>query len=221
LADIGCGLGLIDFEIASHVKSITAIDIDAALIEEVRKKIDEELWQEHTQASRITPIVADSRRLDETVWDVVMTCFYSVPFPELDALLAKARKRGIIILHGRKPNGKFDPLAEEAEKLTAEDLERYLNLKGYRYKKEVAELQFGQPFKTIEDIHAFLNRFSMHMDIIPETLDAAIDTPASGEGFDPEKHMLSAEERIIKTNRYDYPYYLPKSFNVAIFIIVK
>ncbi|MDR2157324.1 MAG: hypothetical protein LBO81_06050, partial [Clostridiales Family XIII bacterium] len=104
----------------------------------------------------------------------------------------------------------------------------YLTRSGCKYKKTVAELQFGQPFKTIEEIHAFLDSFpgsNAPAPEIPDPSDTAFptpeDVPAIGDGFDPEKYALSAEERIIKTNRYDYPYYLPRSLNVAIFIVVK
>ncbi|MDR1028258.1 MAG: class I SAM-dependent methyltransferase [Clostridiales Family XIII bacterium] len=209
VVDIGCGLAFIDFEIAPHVKSVTAVDIDAEIIDEVKEQIDEKLWGEHARKAEIAPIVADWKCLDDAAWDVVMTCFYSVPFDEMKDLLAKGRRRAILIVHGRKPNGKFDPLEDEARKCTAEDMESYLKREGYRYRKNVAELQFGQPFKTIEDIHLFLNQFP------------GFAGPVLDEDFDPEKHMLSTEERIIKTNRYDYPYYLPKSFNVAIFVVVK
>jgi SAM-dependent methyltransferase len=213
MADIGCGLALLDFEIAAHVKSITAIDIDANLIEEVRKEIDD-IWRPHKNVETIVPVVADSRNLGDAEWDVVMTCFYNVPFTELDDLLARARKRAILIVHGRKPNGRYDPLAEEAEKRTADSLEAYLTQRNFTFKKVVAELPFGLPFKTIEDIHRFLHSFAA-----PE--NAAPYLRASVSDRDAEQYMLSEEERIVKTNRYDFPYYLPKSLNIAAFIVAK
>ncbi|MDR0850868.1 MAG: class I SAM-dependent methyltransferase [Clostridiales Family XIII bacterium] len=221
MADVGCGLALLDFEIADKVRSIDAIDIDEAIVKEIDSHIDCEAILGHNAVEKIHPRLLDSTDLGDQTWDIVLASFYGKSLSELDELIGHAKHRAIFILHGRRPNGRFDPYDGDSGEITAEELEPYLVQQGYRFKKTVAELQFGQPFKTIEDIHNFLARYKAQ----GHSADAVFKIPPVSEmpfaEFDAENHMLSTEERIIKTDRYDFPFYLPNNFCVGIFAIVK
>jgi len=76
--------------------------------------------------------------------------------------------------------------------MSVHEIEAYLNENYYTYKKTEMMMEFGQPFRTIEDIHRFLD--------------------CMGLGGS------SAEDRIIRTDRFDFPYYLPKQMHVVLFI---
>lgn len=214
LADFGCGLALLDFEIASKVKSITAIDIEPKILAEVDNMIDEELYSGNESVGIIETLQADTSNLSEDMrWDVVLFNFYNVPFEELDELISRANRRAIIIVDGKESNMKFHPKSVTRNAYTAPDLEKHFNEKGYKFKKEVVEMQFGYPFKTLGDVQRFLEHYQEE----EISNDAALNVDVSSN---PEKLLASIEERIIKTNRYDYPYYLPKSVSVGVFVIV-
>jgi len=210
--DVGCGLALLDFEIADSVKSITAIDYNAELIKEVNQRIDYELAAGRASAEKIVPNCLDANDI-EGEWDVVLMSFYGAGFEESERLMDLARRRIIFIVHGRAANGIFDPPTLKRKRRTAEELEEFLVNKGYRYRKTMAEMQFGQPFKTIDEIHSFLKNF--------KNIDREIPIIDEKNEFDLDRMVASTEERFVKTDRYDYPYYLPRNLSVGIFCVVK
>jgi len=191
LADIGCGLGLLDCWLAHKVACVEAIDIDEAAIADLKARIEGASPENRKTAGNIKPRVAslDELALAGESWDAVMLSFFGLNEESLEKVLALAKRRVFIFTHGR-PDAE-GPLAalDDGNKLSAAETEAFLRLKGYTYEKGAMETQFGQPFKTPEEIHAFLNGY------------------------------ICEREQIIKTNRMDYPYYLPKSISVVLFII--
>jgi hypothetical protein len=151
-------------------------------------------------------------------------------------MLKLANHRGVIVMHGHERGGIFDPVRADSSRMTVPEMEEYLTSAGYGYRKSIVDLQFGQPFRTIQEIHDFIGGkvdTGHQSDIIQGIGDDITDAPgdlsglgtASGlsEGggvFDADNLAYSVEERIIKTKRYDYPYYLPRNLHTAIFIIV-
>ena len=199
MADIGCGPGMIDYWLAPMVKSIDAIDRDPAALEYLTANLDEIFATNRNIANKIKPRLASLNDLTGESWDVVFMSFFGMSSDVLDQVLPLAARRALIFIHGRPENA--GPLSDldKGENYTVPQMEAYLKENNYTFKKNVMEMQFGQPFKRLEDIHSFLSSY--------------------GEGDDFEKRMTDAEERIIKTNRFDYPFYLPKSISVALFII--
>jgi hypothetical protein len=198
MADVGCGLALLDFQIAGSVASITAIDIDASALAAVENHIDDELTASRNDAGKIRTLLKDASALgaDGARWDVMLLSFFGATFEELDRLLSLANHRGIVIMHGQVEEGIFDPIpSPDKQEKSADKLEAYLTRSGYGFRKSIVDLQFGQPFRAIDDIHEFLR------------------------SYEAERLIYSVEERIIKTKRYDFPYYLPRNLRVAIFII--
>ena len=198
LADIGCGLGLIENWLAPMVSSIDAIDVDEAAINDLKARLDDVFLTSKAVAEKVAPIVASIDDLAGDSWDVITLSFFGLDEEVLGKVLPLAKKRALIFMHGRADAD--GPLAAEDDgsKFTATHMEDYLKENNYLYKKTVMEMQFGQPFKSIEDIHTFLSAYGIEGD---------------------DRRATDAEERIIKTNRFDYPYYLPKSISVALFII--
>jgi len=201
LADIGCGPGLIDFWIAPMVSKIDAIDNNPAAIDDLTSRLEDVFATNRAIADKITPRLAALEELSAEKWDAVLMSFFGIDEKIIESLLSLAEHRAFIYMHGR--DDQKGPLAvlNDGKKFSAEEMEAYLAANRYKYKKSVMEMQFGQPFKTIGDIHTFLSGF--------------------GDGSeDSERYIAGAEERIIKTNRFDFPYYLPKSISVVLFIIL-
>jgi hypothetical protein len=217
LADIGCGPGLIDYWLAPMTAGIDAIDSDLAAIEDLTARVDDVFVTNRAIAEKIKPRVASVDELAGESWDVVMLSFFGVNEKVLKMVLPLAKRRALIFMHGRPdPAG---PLAAlyDGEKFVAAEMEAFLKERGFTFKKSVMEMQFGQPFKTIEDIHAFLSEYGEKADREIECIDFNFDGDMDDETI---KRITDAEERIIKTNRFDYPYYLPRSISVALFIIL-
>ena len=197
LADIGCGPGLLDFWLAPMAACIDAIDNDSAAIEDLKKRLDDVFLTDRHTAEKIRPRLASLEDLAGESWDVVLMGFFGFDAAAIEAALALAARRVLVFMHGR-PDSE-GPLAagDDGGKLSAAELEAFLEGKGFAFKKNVMEMQFGQPFKSLDDIHRLLAMYD-------------------GDG----KRSVGIEERIEKTNRFDYPYYLPKSISVAMFIIL-
>jgi hypothetical protein len=198
MADIGCGLALIDFLLAGRVASITAIDTDESALAEVEKHIDTELAANRNDAGKISTLLKDASDVggDGRRWDVVLLSFFGASIEETGRLLSLADRRGIVIMHSKYEEGIFDPIpASDREDRSADKLEEYLAREGYGFRKSAVDLQFGQPFRTIDDIHEFLR------------------------SYEAERLIYSIEDRIIKTKRYDFPYYLPRNLRAAVYII--
>jgi hypothetical protein len=227
LADIGCGLALIDFELAASVRSVTAIDTDESALADVERHIDEELAAGRKDAGKITTLRMDAAELGRggERWDVVLLSFFGASVEETGRLLGLADHRGIILMHGQDAGNRFDPIAtpEKVER-SAEKIEEYLKNGNYGYRRSDVELQFGQPFRTLTEIHEFLESYEMDPDGVALLDGAAGYAPddnldAGDNGYDAERLMYSIEDRIIKTRRYDFPYYLPRNLRIAIFIV--
>jgi hypothetical protein len=191
-------MALLDFQVMGAVKSITAIDTDEGALSEVERRIDEELAANHGDAGKITTVRKDVFELTDERWDIVLLSFFADSPEKAERMLTLAKHRGVVVMHANESGGLFGPVSTDKPRATVKEMEGHLIAKGYGYRKNIVDLQFGQPFRTIEDIHEFIRG-------------------KSGEGRD----AYDVEERIIKTKRYDYPYYLPGNLRAAIFIINK
>jgi len=210
LADIGCGSGLLAMYLAPMVASIDAIDNDGVAIADLEARLDDVRFTDRMTAEKIRPRLAAMEDLEGESWDVVTLSFFGVDDTLLKTVLPLAKERALIYMHGR--HDAEGPLAslDDGDKFLVADMEKYLLQNDYIYKKNVMEMQFGQPFRDIDDIHKFLMAYRVHLELS--------ETEAS-RNYDVEKLISDAEEKIIQTKRFDYPYYLPKSTSVALFII--
>jgi hypothetical protein len=221
-------MALLDFQVMGAVKSITAIDTDEGALSEVERRIDEELAANHGDAGKIKTVRKDAFELKDERWDVVLLSFFADSPEHAERMLSLANHRGVVIMHARERRGIFDPVRTDKPsttvKNTVKEMEDHLISKGYGYRKNIVDLQFGQPFKTIEDIQEFIReKFGKGHTADPaggEAEDGAVGSSGAIDA-DMERLAYSVEERIIKTIRYDYPYYLPRNLRAAIFIINK
>ena len=210
LADIGCGPGLLSIWLAPLVASIDAIDNDSVAIDDLKTRLDDVTLTDRYTAEKIKPRLASIEDLEGESWDVVSLSFFGVSTDILEVVMPLAKRRALIYMHGR-PDAE-GPLASasNSEKFSAAEMESFLKQNNFAFKKSVIEMQFGQPFKGIDDIHGFLVDYEKQLELQESDSDTKNRI---------ERRVADIEERIIKTNRFDYPYYLPKSINVVLFII--
>ena len=208
LVDVECGPAFIDYELLRMVRSITIIDDDAATLDFAREKISSELSAGNFEYERITPLDLNAARLEGRKWDVALFSFRGAALESLDSVIAMAERRAVLLVYSRSPDELFnDNVAWEMAQVTAaSDVEGFLKQRSFDFHDKQVELQFGRPFKSIEDIHGFIN---------------AQSAIAGENDIDAVEQAMRIEERIVKTGRYDYPYYLPRNISVRIFIILK
>jgi len=211
LADIGCGPGLLALQLAPMVYSVDAIDNDSIAIEDLKKHLDGDVAaRDRRTAEKIWPRLASIEDVKYESWDVVTLSFFGLDEEVLNTALSLAEQRAFIYMHGR-PDAE-GPIAsyDDGNKFSMADMEEYLQIENLIYKKNVIEMQFGQPFREISDIQRFLMEYRVRL-----------ETQGAGNNLQDsiERRFADIEERIIQTNRLDYPYYLPKSVSVALFII--
>jgi len=210
LADVGCGPGLLALYLAPMVAGIDAIDNDSVAIGSLEARLDDVRFTDRKTAEKIRPRLAAIEDLKGEIWDVFTLSFFGVDEELLETVLPLAKHRALIYMHGRRDAE--GPLAsyDDGEKFTLAEMENYLAQKNLAFKKNVMEMQFGQPFRDIDDIHKFLMAYRVQLEL---------NDTGDGSRSNVEKLLSDVEERIIQTKRFDYPYYLPKSTSVALFII--
>ena len=210
MADIGCGPGLLAIHLASMVRRLDAIDNDDVAIADLIARLDDVSITDRATAEKVKPRLMSVEDLKGEHWDAIVLSFFGIDESLLENALPLAGKRALIYMHGRPDTEGLLASEDDGKKFSAADLENYLDQKGLAYKKSVIEMQFGQPFRDIGDIHKFLMKCRVDLET-GETSNVQHDNI--------EKLLTDAEERIIQTKRFDYPYYLPKSVSVALFII--
>lgn len=196
LIDIGCGLGLIDLEISSKVKSITAVDENEKVIKALKDKIKE------LSITNIFPMNLDYRELKENRWDTLLLSFFGEPDDTLKALIEGVKKRAILITHGMDNEPLRSKLHPLVKTVFVSELEKYFTQKGYNYTKQEVVMDFGQPLKSYDDGVNFLSCYALETD--PSQRKIRID------------EMMS---RIIETGDSKYPYFLPKERYISILVI--
>ena len=198
VADIGCGPGLIDFDISPHVKKINAIDIDPKIIGFLKEEV------ERNNIDNIAPSIGDAETIDGVPCDVVLFCYFNSIGEHMHKLIGAARRLAIIIMHGAGTAGKPSKISANVRKTNALDMEEILSSHGYSYTKKELKLDFSQPLKTTEEARKFLEMYCTEE--VPEERKNKIE-----EGLKNLKH----------SNHVFYPYSITNMKDATIFIVTK
>ena len=192
LCDLGCGIGLIDFALCEKVQSITCVDIDPEAVrlctgESVRRGI-----------KNIEPLLSDAKDLTGT-WDTVISVFHGTTEALVDCYVRFARKKVVAVTH-TEGVGNFGPREYKSPRCnTAITAAELLGERGVEHTLINAALEYGQPFRKIDDAREFVEAYSKN---------------APGEAIE---DYLS--ENLVETNNPEYPLYLPNMKNFGIFVI--
>lgn len=191
LCDIGCGAGLIDFELAPHIGQITCVDISPEAVHAV---------EDHTRRrglDNISALCMDAAGLDGT-WDTVLALFHGGP-DAIPRYLSLAREQLILAAHGTL-KGNFAPEGHKVTKcFDVNGIKAYLDESGIRYSLRELILEYGQPLTDLADAEAFVTAYSTPMD--RAELDAYLRQNLENTGDD------------------QFPYYLPNKKKFGLFFI--
>jgi SAM-dependent methyltransferase len=192
LCDVGCGLGRLDFELAPHVSEIQAIDVSEYAIEALRQD---------AERARVKNLHARCGDADELVgmFDIILMSLYGkADTPEL---LGHCRRKLIRIVGAGKKSGLYPERYRREEKNAVPVIHEELTALGLKFCLELCAIEFGQPLRTLPDAAQF------------------VLSNAPGAGQEEIDNFLN--ENLERTGRADFPFYLPYSKELGIFVIDK
>ena len=191
LCDLGCGTGLIDFELAGYLKEITCVDISPQAI----RMVEEEIRRQGV--GNLTALCADADTL-EGKWDTVLALFHGGA-EVFSRYVRLAGERMILAVHGSL-RGHFGPENRRVVKcFDVQGVRKHLDELGVRYHLLQVALEHGQPLTDLQDSQAFVTAYALPMEA--SELDAYL------------------RENLQTTGDAQYPYYLPKRREIGLFFI--
>lgn len=191
LCDLGCGAGLIDFELAPYFEHITCVDISREAAQSV---------EAHAACLGINNISACCMDADKLrgEWDTVLALFHGGT-EIFSRYFHLAGDRLILATHGDK-KGNFGPEKHKVDKcFDVSGVKARLDALGVRYSLREITLEYGQPFTDLPDAEAFVRAYSTPMN--KSELDSYL------------------AQRLEKTGNEKFPYYLPNQKKIGTFLI--
>jgi len=186
-ADMGCGIGLVDLELASGVGNVLCVDVSERATEHLRERARER------GLSNIDVVCADCFDLDR-VFDVIYLCFFSSR--DVERFLPKCGK--LISVVGGDNNAPLFPQAyRKKSKNTIEGEKQYLDSLNLSYRLSEREFEFGQPLEDLRDAERYVRTYAPE---IPR-----------------EELNRFLESRLVRTGVEKYPFYMPRKKTVGIF----
>lgn len=192
LCDIGCGISLVDLELANRVDSITCIDIDPFAIRETKRLAEKKGY------NNIHAICADGKSVQES-YDTVISLFHGNVEDFAEQYFQLAKYSLLIAVHddpielvryGEQRARKFNSISETSDKLSS---------MSFHYSMERHCIEFGQPFRNEEEIYQYINTYSKN-----------------GRAQTVQEYI---EERVVKIEHREFMYYLPQQRKFAIYTI--
>lgn len=192
ICDAGSGLGYLSLALAHHVKQVTAVERhpDAASV-----------LAENCKNLGISNILsrcgAIAEVLPEAPYDAMVFCFFGGRREVLE--LAKRQCAGDVFVFTRNyDNHRFSagkhPTGYEGFPQFADELAEL----GIIAHRETFVLEFGQPFRSMEEAHRFFRLYSK----------------------DRNREVLTDDfvrSRLTETGREDFPYYMPHPKQIGFF----
>lgn len=186
VCDAGCGLGFLALQLAKRCGKVTAIDRSERAIAVLRKQ---------NKAENLTPLCCDifSHR---GCYDAMVFCY----FGSLCEILTLARRlcKGTVAVVGRKSREhRFSMKRIEREGHRRQLSDDWLTEQGIPHQKIPLTLEFGQPFRNLEDALRFFRLYDK-----------------SGEDIRAEQIL----PRLSEIRHETYSYYLPETREMDVLI---
>ena len=186
-ADLGCGLGLVDLELAERLKRICCVDVSEPAIARLRENAVVR------DIDNLEILLHDCFELNRE-FDVIYLCFFSSR--ELERFLPMCRK--LVSIVGGESNAPLFPQKYRKKKRNTVAGEKlYLEERNISYKLTECAFEFGQPFTSVEDAHAYIRTYA------PE-----IDLDEMNEFLD---------QRCVDSELEEYSFYIPRKKSIGIF----
>ena len=179
VCDAGCGLGGLSVALLPYCRHVTAVDRAAAPLENLRQRAGHD--------PRLTVRQGDIRCLPpETPYDAMVFCLFGGTDEILDIAARQCGGTALVVRRDFRQH-QFSTGVRMAGH-TAADMEQELRRRGLTCTLRRFTLEFGQPFRSVEDALAFFRLYSR-------------------DGTVPARQELEA--RLEPSPWPDYPLYLP------------
>lgn len=178
VCDAGCGLGLLSRALLPYCAHVTAVDRSPAAISALLAR---------GQDPRLTALTGDVRDLSpRQPYDAMVFCLFGGTEETLSIAARQCRGTALVVRRDFRRH-QFSSGVRMAGH-TAADMERELQRRGLTYTARRFTLEFGQPFRSLDDAQAFFRLYSRN-------------------GAVPSRQELAA--RLEPSPWADYPLYLP------------
>ena len=190
ICDAGSGLGYLSLALSPYVGQVTAVEKhpDAASV-----------LRENCSKYGISNVTAVCGEIDgvipESPYDAMVFCFFG-QIREILSLAKKQCKGDVFIFTRNYSRHRFSAGSHETGMEGFRQISEYLAELGIASMEETFTLEFGQPFRDLEDARLFFERYSM----------------------DQDKSVLTEEfllQRVEQTGREDFPLYMPHEKKIA------
>lgn len=184
ICDAGSGLGYLSLALAPHVKQVTAVERhrDAAAV-----------LSENCQALGIANVTslcgAIAEVTPEKPWDAMVFCFFGQK-QEVLKLAKRQCTEDVFVFTRNYDNHRFSAGKHRTGYEGYPQFSDYLAQLRIPFHREAFTLEFGQPFRNLEEAHRFFQLYSK----------------------DQNKDVLTdafVRSQLIDTGREDFPFYMP------------
>ncbi len=190
ICDAGSGLGYLSLELAPHAKQVTAVELNpgasAVLTDNCEKR-------GITNVLSRCGAIADV--LPEKPYEAMVFCFFGRRLEILN--LAKQQCTGEIFVFTRNYDShRFSAGHHRSGYEGFPHFSDLLTELGIPFHFETFTLEFGQPFRSLEDAHRFFRLYSK----------------------DRNKEVLTEDfirSQLTETNRADFPFYMPHQKHIG------
>lgn len=184
ICDAGSGLGYLSLALAPYVRQVTAVERhpDAAAVLE-KNCSQKGIANVRSQCGAV------EAAMPEEPYDAMVFCFFGASRDTL--VTAKQQCRGDVFVFTRNyKNHRFSAGTYASGMEGLPDFCSELEQLGIPFQKETFTLEFGQPFRTLEDAHRFFQIYSKD-----ENKDVLTDA--------------FVRSQLTDTGREDFPFYMP------------
>ena len=185
VCDAGCGLGYLSMELAGHVKHVTAVDINADALQNLREKA----------IFNVTVRCGDIAALQPTrPYDAMVFCF----FGGIEEILRIAKEQcggSVFVISRNYTTHRFSVGDYPTGSYGFSRAKMVLSEKGIPFEEKALQLEFGQPFRSLEDARRFFELYSR----------------------DENKQLITDEflkEKLVQQPG-EFPWYLPHLRNIG------
>lgn len=189
VCDAGCGTGGLSLALAGFCRHLTAVDCAPRPLALLR----EQVWRRGV--GNVTVCCQEVAELQpEAPYSAMVFCQFGDPRMVLD--LARRLCRGTVVLITRNyENRQFSLQPTARSRYGRENCGRVLEACGVPYESQLLTVEFGQPFRSLQDAVAFFRLYNPGQAVTEKAV----------------------ETRLVQTGRRDFPLYLPKQKRLGIF----
>lgn len=154
VTDLGCGLGMVDLEIAQKAGHVTCVDCEKKVTEILKKECKKR------KVSNITVRCMDWKKLEPGCCDVLLLCSFGKIQENLGEFMKLCRKRIIFLRRSQREMERGFAAPYHLEN-PVEKEEAYAKAAGFRTRAHIFSAEFGQPLRDMDEAVRFIRYYQV------------------------------------------------------------